>query len=63
MESRPLQNNLNHCLKSGHGLDLCKISTKHTAENLSHFEPPYGSLEATYAVHLRLIGKSVVNFN
>jgi len=26
------------------------------------FEPPLGGLEATHAVHIRLIGKSIVNF-
>jgi len=26
------------------------------------FEPPYGGLGATYTVHLRLIGKLVVDF-
>jgi len=27
-----------------------------------HFEPPFGGLEATYDVHLRLIGKRVLCF-
>jgi len=26
------------------------------------FEPPFGGLETTYSVHLRLIGKLVVDF-
>ena len=58
----------NFAAESFHTKTLCsrlssrKVHFLYGNEKNFAFEAPFGGLGATYAVHLRLIGKPIVNF-